>query len=494
MASKAQRKPKGEKPKAEKPKSEDVEMKEAEAPKPQSEIDALTIEDIKDHISIIEKSVVNKEPRFVLRVLRQLASTRKRLNDAVLNQLTKTYISDSYEFKGKLLSYFPCSDSKDEKPHARSVLTEIYVNLLGLISLLDNNRINDSIPCAQALINRVMSVNKPTMHLLGARCFFYYSRAFEMSGRLHEARTLLHGRLRTSTLRHDSEGQAMLLNLLLRNYIHYNLYEQAEKLISKTTFPENANNNESARYLFYLGKIKATQLDYSEAFKNLNQAIRKAPQNAAIGFKQAATKLLVVVQLLLGEVPERHIFRDQHLMMSLHPYLQLTQAVLAGDLAKFSTVLEKYSDKFMKEGTMTLINRLRHNVIKTGIKSVALSYSRISLADVADKLQLDSPEDAEYIIAKAIHDGVIEATIDHEKGYMQSNDSANVYGTNEPLKAYHERIRFCLDIHNHSIKAMRFPPKSYNDNLEDAQKQREREQQDLEYAKEIAEEEDDGML
>ena len=36
----------------------------------------------------------------------------------------------------------------------------------------------------------------------------------------------------------------------------------------------------------------------------------------------------------------------------------------------------------------------------TGIKSVALSYSRISLADVAEKLQLDSPEDAEYIIAK----------------------------------------------------------------------------------------------
>ena len=35
-----------------------------------------------------------------------------------------------------------------------------------------------------------------------------------------------------------------------------------------------------------------------------------------------------------------------------------------------------------------------------GIKSVALSYSRISLADVAEKLQLDSPEDAEYIIAK----------------------------------------------------------------------------------------------
>ena len=45
-----------------------------------------------------------------------------------------------------------------------------------------------------------------------------------------------------------------------------------------------------------------------------------------------------------------------------------------------------------------------------------------------------------------------------------------------------------------TIIFFRFPPRSYNDNLEDAQKQREREQQDLEYAKEIAEEEDDGML
>ena len=34
------------------------------------------------------------------------------------------------------------------------------------------------------------------------------------------------------------------------------------------------------------------------------------------------------------------------------------------------------------------------------------------------KLQLDSPEDAEYIVAKAIRDNVIDATINHEKGYV----------------------------------------------------------------------------
>lgn len=66
--------------------------------------------------------------------------------------------------------------------------------------------------------------------------------------------SFLHARLRTATLRHDADGQATLLNLLLRNYLHYNLYDQAEKLVSKSVFPELANNNEWARYLYYTGK------------------------------------------------------------------------------------------------------------------------------------------------------------------------------------------------------------------------------------------------
>lgn len=35
-----------------------------------------------------------------------------------------------------------------------------------------------------------------------------------------------------------------------------------------------------------------------------------------------------------------------------------------------------------------------------GVRMISLSYSRISLADIAQKLQLDSPEDAEFIVAK----------------------------------------------------------------------------------------------
>jgi len=76
--------------------------------------------------------------------------------------------------------------------------------------------------------------------------------------------------------------------------------------------------------------------------------------------------------------------------------------VRTGNLNNFNQTLTTFSDKFSAEGTYTLIVRLRHNVIKTGVRMINLSYSRISLADIADKLQLDSPEDAEFIIAKVI--------------------------------------------------------------------------------------------
>jgi 26S proteasome regulatory subunit N3 len=48
----------------------------------------------------------------------------------------------------------------------------------------------------------------------------------------------------------------VLLNVLLRSYLQYNLYDQALKLISKSTFPPQASNNEWARYLFYTGRLK----------------------------------------------------------------------------------------------------------------------------------------------------------------------------------------------------------------------------------------------
>lgn len=184
----------------------------------------------------------------------------------------------------------------------------------------------------------------------------------------------------------------------------------------------------------------------------------------------------------MGDIPDRAIFSQPRLERALEPYFRLVQAVRVGDLQGFIRIVQTYSLTFHRDGTYTLIQRLRQNVIKTGIRMLSLSYSRISLRDICIRLGLESEESAEYIVAKAIRDGVIEATIDHERGYMQTKQAGDVYSTREPGEAFHARIQACLSLHDECVKAMRYPMNQHRLELKNAQEARERER---ELAKEI---------
>ncbi|MBA0551055.1 hypothetical protein Golob_021957 [Gossypium lobatum] len=383
---------------------------------------------------------------------------------------------------------------------------EIYCYLLVLIFLIDQKKYDEAKACSSASIARLKNLNRRTLDVLAARLYLYYSLCYELTGTLSEIRSNLLALHRIATLRHDELGQETLLNLLLRNYLHYNLYDQAEKLRSKAPrFEAHSNQQVShgfllslslncyplqfCRYLFYLGKIRTIQLEYTDAKECLLQAARKAPV-AALGFRVQCNKWAIIVRLLLGEIPERTVFMQKGMEKALRPYFELTNAVRIGDLELFRSVAEKFSTTFSSDRTHNLIVRLRHNVIRTGLRNISISYSRIALADVAKKLRLDSVADAESIVAKAIRDGAIDATLDHSNGCMLSKETGDIYSTTEPQTAFNSRIAFCLNMHNEAVRALRFPPNSHKEK-ESAEKRRERQQQEQELAKHIAEEDDD---
>jgi 26S proteasome regulatory subunit N3 len=171
------------------------------------------------------------------------------------------------------------------------------------------------------------------------------------------------------------------------------------------------------------------------------------------------------------------------------------QAVRIGDLELFRNVAEKFAATFSADRTHNLIVRLRHNVIRTGLRNISISYFRISLADVAEKLRLKSLNpvaDAESLLAKAISDGAVDATLDHANGWMVSKETGDIYSTNEPQIAFNSRIAFCLNMHNEAVRALQFPPNTHKEEGS-AEKRRERQQQEQELAKHIAEEDDDDF-
>ncbi len=123
--------------------------------------------------------------------------------------------------------------------------------------------------------------------------------------------------------------QATLINAILRNYISFNLFTQAEKFRMKITPPEWRSNSEHARFLYYQGAplshpCRATALlnnvcvcrsdqhdaaalhgrarapagggrhqrapHVPSAHVAPSQALRKAPQKGAVGFRQAVSR------------------------------------------------------------------------------------------------------------------------------------------------------------------------------------------------------------
>jgi len=350
---------------------------------------------------------------------------------------------------------------------------EIFMSLLLVMHLIDKAHLELAAKFIENRLERISqpTFNRRTLDLLTAKIYSYYSLVNERLGRLADIRPRLLDLHRSACLRHDEPGQTALTNAILRNFIHFNAYTQADQFRSNLQTTEPRSPSQHAQYLYYTGQINAIQLHYSDAYNNLTLALRKAPQTAALGFRQSAQKLLVIVQLLMGEIPERALFRQPGLKRSLAPYLQLTKAVRVGDLDSFRKVMTEFKSNFVADKTYGLIVRVRHTVIKAGLRKICLSYSKISLRDISCKLSLEREEDTENIVAKAIHDGVIDAVIDRENQVVCSRERADIYVTQEPQKAFHKRIQFCVQVHNDAVKALRFPPNAVkhakNDSLDD---------------------------
>ncbi|KAI6178279.1 26S proteasome non-ATPase regulatory subunit 3 [Aphelenchoides besseyi] len=473
---------------------EKSEKEKSEKKKDESDINSITFENLKEWCNQLERG----DTHIVGRVLQFLNRTRKQLNSELLTKLCNTYLYASPAQKKQLLSWLPAKtantdsamevDAKVPSSGSKSVSStsqaakkqqllsrkaqpspelELYIHLLVLLFLTDEKKYDLALECAKYLI---------------------------LCADRYDKRSYLNSRLRFATLHHQYESQATLIVCLLRAYLLTKNLLPAAKLVTKIAFPESANNNDLARYLYYMGRIRALQLQYVDAAQYFQLSLRKAPQDSAIGFKQNVYKWVVVISLLRGEIPERAIFRTSIHRVTLAPYLQLTHAVRLGDIALFNKVLEKFSGTFETDETLTLIVRLRQNVIRTAIRQISLAYSRIPIKDIARKLQLPTDAEAEYVVAKAIRDDTVDAVITFDTKttdrYMQSGVSENIYRTTEPQFAYDTRIKNCLELHNLAVKALRYPDNKKPDN-EKTEQQRERELLELELASEMPDDDDD---
>jgi len=361
-------------------------------------------------------------------------------------ELQKFYFANE-ELSSKIASLTDPSKNINEKPNFEKKdvyqpATVIFLKTFIFTFFMVNKRYQDAEPLAEELIKMVESYNKWNLDHLWGYIFYNYARVGEKLGKLNEIRPKLFSLYKLSSNSKNESSQAILLNLILRNFIETNNYSSAKDFMQNTLFPEAKQNNEFIKYLYYTAKIKATQTEYHDAFTRVTQALRKAPEKGVLGFKLSAQKLAIVCEMLIGDIPSRLIFSHSNLKAYLFPYYELVHSLVKGDILSFETIKNKHEKVYMKDGLMVLINRLYSNVIRSGLKKINLSYSQISFDDIREKLNLGDM-DVGLIVAKALKDKIIQGEINSTDRVLIIKENKDIYSTNEPQLNYQKRINYC---------------------------------------------------
>ena len=419
---------------------EDIEMKDekAENEKAQNKPSGIYQDFIRTLITIAKN--VNMKDLKTLDINYRLINKYRReflLNDFIY--LNNTFIKPKYDFpefskptpQEVNFKFNPVTLERCQQ----SVEIYSFIFMILLTKLVDFKDFKQALTAVQNLISFFKNNESLTINTLKAKAYYYLSLITEKLNIQDQIINELQEAYRTACIEMDQISQVTLINCIIRYYLNNKNIEMARSFISKTKYIENISSYEDARYLFYIGKIEAIQMNYSDSYTHLSSSFRKAPEKTGEGFKN-----LVRV-------------RDFN---EFEPYLLLLKIVRQGNLEEFKKGIEIYERHFKKDGTFNLVQRIRQVVIKAGLRKINLSYSRISIKDITEKLKLENEKEAEYIIAKAIRDGVFLATINHEEGYVKSKEIKDIYSTFEPQRSYQSRILFLNNIYVESQRSMKY--------------------------------------
>ena len=435
-----------------------------------------------------------KEKRLLTKPIAQLTGLRKSFTTGPVPCL----LSESSPLRGLIESYLPTGTfvfQQQSKNENDTIQIECFYSILAGSLVLNSAAAAATATTSsfrqtlesfaqfttKALEYFFFTVNARFLDFMLSKLCFIHGRFCELLGILNQTRPFQLSLLRVATLHRDIECELMLIQLILRSYLYCNLYDVADKFASKVFatpaslaqqhYRSGTANASFVKMLFYVGKIEAVKLNYTKAYEYLQLALRKAPSTAS-GFQQSCAKLLTIVQLLMGDLPEKSLFTEHS---GMQPYVTISQSVHQGNTELFQSILTNQPaivERLERDGTLSLVLRLRHNVIKAVVKRANIAYSHISLADLGARIfpktlapgevsSGDGGMEAEFVALKCIKDGAVDAYVTHQAdnssgACFHSKDLLNVYGTAEASMSIGKRVEFCLRTRREAMKAMRY--------------------------------------
>lgn len=221
--------------------------------------------------------------------------------------------------------------------------------------------------------------------------------------------------------------------------------------IDVTDISKENGNYDSKHFLmfFYYGGMIYTSLkNYERALYFFEIAITTPSMAVSHIMLEAYKKYILVSLILYGKVFNLPKFTSQVVGRFIKPlsqaYHDLAAAYATNSPDEVRGIITKHNEIFVRDNNLGLVKQCMSFLYKKNIQRLTKTFLTLSLTDMANRVQLSGPQEAEFYVLKMIEDGQIFASINQKDGMVVFLDNPEKYNSNIMFQHLEDQMKKCI--------------------------------------------------
>ncbi|RZC70037.1 hypothetical protein C5167_033156 [Papaver somniferum] len=199
-------------------------------------------------------------------------------------------------------------------------------------------------------------------------------------------------------------------------------------------------------YCYYGGMICIGQKQFRRAIQLLHSVVTAPMQSLNCIAVEAYKKYILVNLIQNGQFsatfPKYASSAAQRSLKHFsQPYLDLATSYGTGKIAELESCVATHREKFESDTNLGLVNQVVTSLYKRNIQRLTQTYLTLSLQDIANTVQLNTPKEAEMRVLQMIEDGEIFATINQKDGMVGFLEDPEQYRSCEMIESIDTSIQ-----------------------------------------------------
>ncbi|KFM81884.1 COP9 signalosome complex subunit 3, partial [Stegodyphus mimosarum] len=201
-------------------------------------------------------------------------------------------------------------------------------------------------------------------------------------------------------------------------------------------------------YFYYGGMIYTALKNYDRALYFFEVVITTPSMAVSHIMLEAYKKYILVSLILYGKVPNLPKLTSQVVARFIkplsQPYHDLAVAYSSNSPVEVRNAISKHTDIFIRDNNMGLVKQCVSFLYKKNIQRLTKTFLTLSLSDMANRVQLSGPAEAEFYVLKMIEDGQIFASINQKDGMVVFLDNPEKYNTPGMFQYVEDEMKRCI--------------------------------------------------